>query len=162
MDSSIRTVTSDDVDDVYNVCNIVFKNLMHYDMNFIKKYVNKNKGFVKCIDDNIVGFIMYGDIYFFNTKLRNYTDSKKFNYTAIVTFGVLDDHRRRGYGEQLLKSAIEKITKDGEQYIILQSLTDNTNAVDMYKRNGFVIVDTMINYYESLKKDAYLMVRKNF
>jgi len=69
---------------------------------------------------------------------------------AIYGLGVLPEYRSKGYGREILISAIEKLKERNVNEIMLQVLTKNKNALNLYKSCGFEETSTM-NYYEILK-----------
>jgi len=69
---------------------------------------------------------------------------------AIYGLGVLPEHRSMGYGREILMGAIEKLKESNVKEIMLQVVTKNRNALNLYKSCGFEEASTM-NYYEILK-----------
>lgn len=69
---------------------------------------------------------------------------------AIYGLGVLPEHRSMGYGREILMGAIEKLKECNVEEIMLQVVTKNRNALNLYKSCGFEETSTM-NYYEILK-----------
>ncbi len=70
---------------------------------------------------------------------------------GIYGLGVLPEYRRKGYGREILISAIEKLKEGNSEEIKLQVVTENNNALNLYKSCGFEGASTM-NYYEAIKK----------
>lgn len=68
-------------------------------------------------------------------------------YGGIFGLGVLPEHRRRGYGREILLGAAEKLTEMGAQKIMLQVAAENANALKLYQSCGFVYTSIM-DYYE--------------
>ncbi|MOA62232.1 ribosomal-protein-alanine N-acetyltransferase [compost metagenome] len=64
--------------------------------------------------------------------------------------GVLPEHRRQGYGRDMLVMAIQKLIEQKAESIHLQVATENGNALDLYKSCGFIEASTM-DYFQ-LKK----------
>lgn len=88
----------------------------------------------------------------------------------IVGFMVVESHGR-GRGMHIKSFAVDEKYRGGglgtamlryiQQYqepLTLYVDTDNTVAYNCYVRNGFVSRRTIPGYYQSLRKDAYLMV----
>lgn len=71
---------------------------------------------------------------------------KHSNKGAIYGFGVLPEERRRGYGRQILKLGIKKLFDMGCDSIMLQVVSENKKALELYLGCGFKEVSTM-NYY---------------
>lgn len=71
---------------------------------------------------------------------------------GIFGLGVLPEFRGNGYGRELLTMAIEELKKNNAEEIFLQVLTDNNNALNLYKSCGFEERYTM-EYYAIRKKE---------
>lgn len=67
---------------------------------------------------------------------------------AIYGLGVLPNHRRKGYGRELLLKSIQIFNEKNCETIMLQVVADNKKALDLYLDCGFVTVATM-NYYQA-------------
>jgi ribosomal protein S18 acetylase RimI-like enzyme len=55
----------------------------------------------------------------------------------IIALGVLPEQRRRGYGRQMLMQAIHRLLAEEWQRILIEVLTDNRNALSLYRSCGF-------------------------
>ena len=60
----------------------------------------------------------------------------------VMALGVLATHRERGVATQLLEKCLEVGTG---AYLYVQ--TDNTEAIQFYKRRGFIVTQTVQQYY---------------
>lgn len=69
---------------------------------------------------------------------------------AIYGLGVIPEHRSKGYGREILIRSIEKLSDRNAKEIMLQVLTNNNNALNLYKSCGFEDTSTM-NYYELIQ-----------
>ena len=121
-------------------------NLNELDNSFIsKEYIKKeldNNPFGKVLvlkEDKIIGYIYYSDIY---------------ERCEINQFEIEDIHRNCGKGDLLLKYLINLVKKD----ITLEVKEDNTPAIKLYLKNGFVKVAIREGYYNGV--DGILMERK--
>ena len=93
--------------------------------------------FLVCTIDNIiVGYLYYSDIY----------DRIEINQIT-----VFDKYKRHGYGSILM----EKVLSLGKS-ISLEVRVDNIAAINLYKKYGFKIVSVRKGYYDGV--DGYLMV----
>jgi ribosomal-protein-alanine N-acetyltransferase len=97
----------------------------------------KNSYLVKC-DETIVGYLV-GD-----------------KTGTIITFAVLEDYRRLGLGKLLLKHFINQMRILKHKNLVLRVKIDNLPAIALYKSVGFIIDETLINYYHP--GDAYKMI----
>ena len=121
--------------------------LSELDNSFIsKEYIEeelKNNPFGKVLvlkeDNEIIGYIYYSDIY---------------ERCEINQFEINSIHRNCGKGNLLLKYLIDYIKKD----ITLEVKEDNTPAIHIYEKNGFVKKAIRKGYYNGV--DGILMERK--
>jgi ribosomal protein S18 acetylase RimI-like enzyme len=66
---------------------------------------------------------------------------------GIYGLGLLPEYRGKGYGRELLILSIEKLKEKSPKDIMLQVVTKNKNALNLYKSCGFEETSTM-DYYE--------------
>ncbi|HZG67133.1 MAG TPA: GNAT family N-acetyltransferase [Herpetosiphonaceae bacterium] len=66
---------------------------------------------------------------------------------GITTFGVVPEHRGRGYGRQILLEVIDILLAEGYQEITIDVATENRNALGLYRACGFQETTTF-GYYE--------------
>ena len=121
-------------------------NLDELDNSFIsKEYIKEelsNNPFGKVLvlkEDKIIGYIYYSDIY---------------ERAEINQFEIEDIHRNCGKGDLLLKYLINLVKND----ITLEVKEDNTPAIKLYLKNGFIKVAIREGYYNGV--DGILMERK--
>jgi ribosomal-protein-alanine N-acetyltransferase len=97
----------------------------------------------KAIEDNLmVGFIA-GD------------PRSSENLAWIATIGVLPEYQRRGIGRALLRACEEKLPQKRLRLCVRVS---NEGAIEMYRREGYVSVDTWPKYYSD--KESALVMEK--
>jgi len=121
--------------------------LNELDNSFIsKEYISKeleNNPFGKVLllkeNNEIIGYLYYSDIY---------------ERCEINQFEIDSIHRNCGKGNLLLKYLIDNIKKD----ITLEVREDNTPAIHIYEKNGFVKKAIRKGYYNGV--DGILMERK--
>ena len=75
------------------------------------------------------------------------------NMAWIATIGVLPEYQRRGIGRALLRACEEKVL---QQRIRLCVRVSNEGAIEMYKREGYLSIDTWREYYND-KENALVM-----
>jgi ribosomal-protein-alanine N-acetyltransferase len=104
---------------------------------------NYPDGFI-IVDDKgkIIGYIIYSTV-----RDRG----------IIISIGVLPNYRQKGIGQMLLDYAINHL-RDEVDYVELQVNVSNAVAINFYRKNSFVIVDTILRYYPD-GSNAYLMKR---
>lgn len=121
-------------------------NLDELDNSFIsKEHISNelaNNPFGKVLvlkEDKIIGYIYYSDIY---------------ERCEINQFEIMLSERNSGKGDLLLKYLINLVEKD----ITLEVKEDNTPAIKVYEKNGFVKTAIRKGYYNGV--DGILMERK--
>lgn len=93
-----------------------------------------------CEDNKIVGFIIYSIIY---------------ERAEIIDIIVDEKERRKGYGNKLIKKAIEDIKLNKCNNITLEVKMSNKGAITLYSKHGFKVVSNRKDYYDN--EDAFLM-----
>ena len=94
------------------------------------------------VDDNFISYMaeFKGEII---GKIHiSITDNDGFIYG----FGVLPDLRGKGYGREILSSALDILKKKGVDDIFLEVARSNKNALELYESCGFEEVSVM-DYY---------------
>ncbi len=66
---------------------------------------------------------------------------------GIFGLGVLPKYRKKGYGSEILAKSITLLKERGAKEIMLQVVTKNENALNLYRRCGFKETSIM-DYYE--------------
>ena len=106
----------------------------------------QNNPFMKIIayliEDKIVGFINYYEIY---------------DRIEIANFNVLDYFQHQGIGTKLINYVIDKY-KGKYRNITLEVRKDNDNAIRLYKKVGFIEKAVRKNYYNGI--DGILMEKE--
>lgn len=65
----------------------------------------------------------------------------------LLTLAVAPIHRRRGAGRRLLTAAIERVRREGAQWLFLEVGADNPAARNLYDTQGFRAVGGRPAYY---------------
>lgn len=107
-------------------------------------YIHKNSGLV-CIDignDKMIGYIFVG---------------KEKDPGFISTLEVNPEYRRKGFGSMLLDNAIKKC---GAKDLVCDK--DNTSALELYKKHGFIIVSEVNDKQYYMKLDESISYSNNF
>lgn len=126
-------------DEIENKFPNVYNNgsiLLEYENNPFMKIV------VYLIDDKVVGFINYYEIY---------------DRIEIANFNVLDYFQNKGIGTCLINFVIDKYNEKCRN-ITLEVRKDNKNAINLYKKVGFVEKAIRKNYYNDV--DGILMEKE--
>ena len=143
----INQVVLDDLDQIAKMEKRTFKEDA-FSKETIKKLIEQKIFFFKLISNKsknkIIGFII---------AIKD--DEERVN---IVNFLIQKKYRKNGYGTFLLDKTIEKIKELKEiKRIVLNVKITNKEAIALYKKFQFQIVQKINNYYHQ-KESAYLMV----
>lgn len=104
---------------------------------------NKNSLFLVCLYENrVVGYI--GSIFVCD----------EMNITNVA---VLSDMRRKGIGENLIKTLIQQAKQKNIKEIFLEVRESNFSAQALYNKLGFVFLGKRRDFYSSPREDAILM-----
>jgi len=106
-------------------------------VNNIEEIINNNKILGYYLDKKLIGFIIYEQSY------------EVIDILYIVTDKI---YRRKGIASKLIEYLINE--KEFER-IMLEVRCDNSNAIKLYKKFDFKIINIRKNYYEN--NDAYVM-----
>ena len=79
----------------------------------------------------------------------------------ITNIAVDINHKRKGYGEALLKRIIDDCYKEMIKYITLEVRVSNTAAINLYSKYGFSSFGKRKKYYQDNNEDALIMWTKN-
>lgn len=143
----INRVILDDLDQIAKMEKRAFKEDA-FSKETIKKLIEQKIFFFKLVsnkpNNKIIGFII---------AIKD--DEERVN---IINFLIQKKYRKNGYGTFLLEKTIEKIKGLKEiKRIVLNVKTTNKEAIALYKKFQFQIVQKINNYYHQ-KESAYLMV----
>lgn len=124
-----------------NLENLDLLNDSFLDKNLVLNDLNSNPfgHYLVYLDDEVIGYIYYSDIY----------ERAEVNQIEVDSF-----HRNCGIGSKLLEKMINTVDKD----ITLEVRKDNIPAISLYNKYGFVDVAVRKGYYSGV--DGILMERK--
>jgi ribosomal protein S18 acetylase RimI-like enzyme len=149
----INKINKNDCDIIYNLNQIIFKDEILYDKEFIKDFCIQKLGFIVNINNNPCGYILYDNCF---------THEINKNVMTIVSIGVLKGYRNKGIGSLLLKKVFQ-LLKNDDLYLHVRVSKDK--IINFYKKNNFLIEKKINNYYNLIKdgyEDAYLMKKISF
>jgi len=95
------------------------------------------------IDDKIIGYLDYS-IYYNRIEI---------NYIYIE-----NSYRNKGYASLLLNYITNECIKNNYINITLEVSEKNISAINLYKKNNFLVASRRTNYYKDA--DALLMIRE--
>ena len=78
------------------------------------------------------------------------------NTGCVVTFAVLEQHRSKGIGKQLMIKCMDHMRKLKYERLILRVQLSNVKAQKFYQSLGFIQKEHLANYYGN-NEDAYLL-----
>ncbi|MBD5403225.1 ribosomal protein S18-alanine N-acetyltransferase [bacterium] len=79
----------------------------------------------------------------------------------ITNIAISADHRRKKYGEALLRKIIDDCYTEMIKYITLEVRVSNNPAIGLYTKYGFSSFGTRKGYYQDNNEDALIMWTKN-
>ena len=103
--------------------------------------------FGEVVDGKVVGYVCVRTIY---------------EEAQICNIAVLPSYRRQGIATRLLENVAEFAANSGCERSELEVNVGNTPAIDMYKKCGYEIAGTRVNFYRRSRypsRDAYTMVK---
>lgn len=141
----VRIATIDDISAIAKLYREQFKEMSKLIPDFIKEgdqkteflvntIVNDNSDILVCeIDDNVVGFILL------QAKQRpDFPFLVPGKYCYIMDLIITEEYRNNGFGTELLNSAKEWAKDQGCNFINLDVLINNPNAIKLYEKLGFI------------------------
>ena len=144
----VRNAVSTDFPTLLKIDKASFPPGIAYD--FVElSYFMRRKGartLVAEVDGDIVGFLLL------EIMSRRPT-------ATLVTIDIRTEHRRKGYGTELLERSEQTLREASISRYELQVDTGNAGALEFYRKHGFVIVNRLKGYYAN-GNDAYLMVKE--
>jgi ribosomal-protein-alanine N-acetyltransferase len=81
------------------------------------------------------------------------------NTARILMLSVHDNNRKQGIGSALLSQFLSEMKNHQVTQIELEVRTTNHGALEFYKKQGFILRDTLRQFYQN-GEDAYSMNKK--
>ena len=104
------------------------------------------------ISGKVLGYIM--------CKIEHgFSNFKKLGFVKkghVVSIAVVDEHRRKGFGSVLVDEAVKGVKSRQCSELYLEVRCSNTDAVRLYEKLGFSIIQRLKAYYRD-GEDAYVM-----
>ena len=88
---------------------------------------------------------------FYNAGIRTVEETAK-----ILMLSVNKNYRKSGIGSALITKFLEEMLIQNIKQVDLEVRTNNTAAINFYKKHGFDIVETIPKFYQN-GEDAYIM-----
>ena len=118
----------------YNDILSLFKG---YKEDYVISMSNNSKYYAYELNNEFIGFICILDL---DTELE------------IIDVFVLPEYQGNGYGDKLLKYILDNYKN---RNYFLEVNVNNERAINLYKKNGFEVLDIRKHYYKD--EDAYVM-----
>jgi len=77
-----------------------------------------------------------------------------------VALDVTPEARRRGVAAGLLAAGEERLRLAGCRQVLLETAVNNEAALELYRRHGYAVLKTLVNYYPSHALDAYQLGKR--
>ncbi|MBR1954969.1 MAG: ribosomal protein S18-alanine N-acetyltransferase [Clostridia bacterium] len=101
--------------------------------------------------------------YYQDDKLVGYTCVRAmYEEAQVCNVAVLPEYRRQGIAKQLIEAMLRLSAEKGCQVCELEVNTENTPAVELYKKCGFEVAGIRKNFYRRSRynsRDAYTMTK---
>lgn len=139
----VRSAVEDDIKDINQLGKIIHPK---FDTLFsISDILNEkfSKIYVCEEDHHVIGFIHVTILY---------------ETMDIVNIVVAPEYQNRGIGSLLIDYVMSEISQE-VQLMTLEVNVNNHNAIKLYEKFGFEVINERKNYYDG-KENAYLMGRK--
>ena len=151
-DYSVRPCTAEDIPSVINVNALTLPE--HYSDYFYYEILKDFPGtfLIAETGGEIAGYIMCRMEYGLSMTKR-FGLAKKGH---IISVAVLQPHRGRGVGTRLIHDALEQIKRENGKECYLEVRITNEGAIELYKRLGFKVSNTLHGYYKD-GESAYTM-----
>ncbi|AYV76595.1 MAG: ribosomal-protein-alanine N-acetyltransferase [Terrestrivirus sp.] len=142
---NLKVIDLTDAEELLKLNQSIFSDEIVYDLPYFARLCKLQQGYILKENNAPIGYIVYG-----------MTECNGLRTFTIISLGVLNSHRGKGYGKQLIKKVLEKFP---EREISLHVRVTNKLAQNLYKSVGFKITGVEKDYYYQLNDDAYHMVR---
>lgn len=130
---------SKELDDLEKLFDNFSKSNVIYDIennSFTNYYIYKE-------DEKIVAYINYQIMY---------------ERSELININVIEDYRRRGIASKLILFMLDDLKENNVKDITLEVRIDNYNAINLYKKFGFIDVSVRKGYYQGI--DGILMKKE--
>eukprot|EP01083_Nonionella_stella_P043565 117538_1 len=140
---TFEELETDNIDDLQSLNLVVLP--IHYSSKFYKQIL-KNGGFGYLVIDNKTEDVIGGCCGVIHVDYRN--------AIYISTLGVYASWRRRGIGSVLIDKLIKNHGNSNITHVVLHCSANDSNAIQFYKANGFIVVRQINNFYRKLQGAA--------
>lgn len=131
----LRTFRSGDLEKILKIVETCFENK---NIDQIVKYSKlfRNIFYVFEINGVIIGYSGF----YLHVK---FVGLKRVQVATLYSIAMDNAYQQKGYGNQLLKESINEMQKNNVSFINLYVNINNCSAVNLYKKNGFKIINEL-------------------
>ncbi len=144
--------------------------LLHYDMQTVfdladieRECFGKDAWTINNLRGEFTNDFSYLIGYYHQDKLVGYTCVRAmYEEAQVCNVAVLPDYRRMGIARQLIDEMLRLSAEKGCKICELEVNTQNTPAVELYKKSGFEVAGIRKNFYRRSRyssRDAYTMTK---
>lgn len=144
-DITIRQAAFEDLDKIMQIENVSF-NADAFSRQQIAYLITQSKGIflIAVHNSRITGYL-------------SFIISRRHNTGRIYSIAIDPEHRGLGIADMLMNNAISFADKKNLRAVFLEVRTENTAAIKLYEKKGFVLRSVKHNYYHD-GASAYNMV----
>lgn len=82
-----------------------------------------------------------------------------FESATITNIAILPEYQHKGWGQAAMDRILKEANDNNCEMISLEVRVSNLKAINFYKKNGFIHINTKKGYYKDNFEDAYYMVK---
>lgn len=82
-----------------------------------------------------------------------------FDSATITNIAILPEYQHQGWGQAAMNMILKEAKDNNCEMISLEVRVSNLKAINFYKKNGFIDINTKKGYYKDNFEDAYYMVK---
>lgn len=132
---AMAEIEKENFDDAWNFKTLYYEVIKNDRSTFLGVY----------IDYKLVGYLGYWQV---------------FDNIDIINIAIANKNKRSGIATLLFED-LDVISRNSQaKTITLEVNVNNIAAINLYKKNGFVKVRTIKNYYQKSREDAYMMQKE--
>ena len=147
MKIQIRNATTNDLDEIYDIEELIYPNHHWSKQDYEKELTNQLAHYSCAINSN-------------NKIIGHYGFWQLFEEAHLVTIEVLPEYREQKVATALMINLVEECLKLMIKYITLEVREGNIAAVSLYKKFGFTTIGMRKKYYQDNDEDVphYIMI----
>ena len=144
----IREMSVDDIDMVLEIEEDSFVDAWNYD-HFVYEIQFNPFSFLWVIENEEKEIVGFADLWIMFER------AERFN------IAIRKDQQNKGYGFELMQHIEKLAVEEGCETISLEVRVSNKNAISLYEKCGFAIINTKKNYYywKGVSEDGHFMMK---